>query len=87
MPEVLHGQQNPAKDFATANIQLECERGVYLCRTNFGWGIGGCVVENQLEIHLVGFTGDIYGKNMEVLEMKPVNKHRLLAVALAINEN
>lgn len=84
MPTVLHGLKTPTKNFPTANIELECERGVYLCRTNFGYGVGGCVVENQLEIHLVGFSGDIYGKNLEVLEMRPVDKKRLLKVALAI---
>ena len=85
MPIVQQGKGDVAKGLPTANIKLKCEKGVYLCETNYGHGIAFCIKENKVEIHLIGFNRNIYGKNLEVTEMKPLNKRRLLEIAVLIN--
>ena len=86
MPIVQHGQKDETKDFPTANIEFRCEKGVYLCETNYGHGLAICLREDKVEVHLCGFEGNIYGKNLEIKKMKPINKRRILEVATLINE-
>ena len=86
MPIVQHGQKDEAKGLSTANIEFECEKGVYLCETNYGPGLAICIKENELEVHLIGFDRDIYGKHLEIIKMNPINKQLVLRVAILINQ-
>ena len=86
MPIVQHGQKDKTKDFPTANVEFECEKGVYLCETNYGYGLAICQRKNKVEIHVMGFLGDLYGKNLEIRKMNSINKKRLLEIATLINE-
>tara|TARA_R110000765_G_scaffold275920_1_gene374188 strand:- start:146 stop:409 length:264 start_codon:yes stop_codon:yes gene_type:complete len=87
MPRVRHGEGEASlMGFPTANIDLECEKGVYLCETNYGHGLAICAFENEVEVHLVGFEGNIYGKNLDIKKMKPINKRRILEIAILIND-
>jgi FAD synthase len=87
MPRVIHGEGEASlMGLPTANVELECEKGVYLCETNYGHGLAICAFENGVEVHLFGFEGSLYGKNLEIKRMKPINKKRILEVALLINE-
>ena len=87
MPIVQHGQGEASlMGFPTANVEFECEKGVYLCETNYGHGLAICAYKNKVEVHLVGVEGDIYGKNLEIKKMKPIDKRRILAIATLIND-
>ena len=86
MPIVQHGIKARNKSLPTANIEFICEKGVYLCETNYGYGLAICIKRNKLEVHIIGFNEDIYGKNLEIKNMKEINKKRLLEIALLINQ-
>ena len=82
---IVKGVQDPKKGFPTANINVPVDLGVYTCVTNFGNGLGICIRENELEVHIIGFNRDIYGQMLEVSEMKEVDKKLFLAIGLIIN--
>ena len=86
MPIVQHGLKDSSKDFPTANIEFDCQKGVYLCETNYGYGLAICIKANKLEVHIMGFNEDIYGKNLEIKNMKEINKKKLFEMALVINQ-
>ena len=77
--EVIKGQQiGRTIGFRTANIKyptelVELPHGVYAVETNFGKGIAnyGCRptvngVGTLIEVHILNFNQDIYGKNLSI---------------------
>ena len=72
--EIAKGRQDPNKGFATANIKTPIGLGAYICRTNYGDGLAAGVRPNELEVHIIGFDGDIYGQTLEITELKEIDK-------------
>ena len=84
--KVIYGIQDETKDFATANIMVDIPLGMYVCKTNYGGAVAVCIKEGELEVHIIGFSGDLYGKMLDVTEMQKLSNERLLLIALAVNE-
>lgn len=83
--EVIHGIQDSKKPFKTANIKASLEKGVYLCDTNYGHSLAICIKDGELEVHIFGFSGDIYGEILEVSNIKEIDKKMFLSIGLIIN--
>jgi FAD synthase len=84
--EVVSGFQDQSKGFKTANINVEVGRGAYICQTNYGPGFAVCIRPGELEVHILGFDGDIYGETLEVSEIKEIDKKLFLNIGLIIND-
>lgn len=82
---VLRGVQDQRKGFKTANIDYKGNKGVFLCDTNYGKGLAVCV-RDELEVHIFEFSSDIYGKSLQVTNMKEIDKRVFLGIGLAIND-
>lgn len=87
--EVVRGNQiGRTIGFATANIQypkglIDLPYGVYSVDTNYGKGIANFGIRPTidgnspiLEVHILNFDKDIYGKNLKVYFKKMIRKER-----------
>ena len=82
---VKKGKQDKTKDFPTANVEFSCAKGIYLCETNYGYGLATCVNVNKVEIHIIGFDQNIYGKMLEIKSMREFDKKKLFEICVLIN--
>lgn len=81
---VVHGDGIAARDydFPTANLDLQpdMEFGVYAVRVFFdGWEFPGALCYGvgkppKFEVHILGFDGDLIGKNIELSIIQKVSE-------------
>lgn len=84
--EVVHGTKDPRKQFKTANIRAELKKGAYFCKTNYGHAVAVCIRPLELEVHIIGFDGEIYGDMLEISELQEIDKRLFLAIGVIIND-
>jgi len=83
--EIIKGMQDPSKGLATANIETPIDLGVYVCKTNYGSALAVCIRKDCLEVHIIGFDGDIYGETLEISDLMEISKDLFLNIGLIIN--